>query len=213
MLLATAHPTPILVDLGGLRRRIALAPEVGASDHTSHCQSVTRVTLENAKIAAHSSYAHECCGYAQQLAAAQKRDKNPDATGSTMQNPFETDDRFAIAERLRALLFPREPFGGVGDIAESLGVRESALRASIDAESPRPRIEVLLAVIRRYGVDPTWLLTGVYDQSTHREALEDEAAAERLLSRTTLPRDGGARGSVLDVPSDRKPPLRDKRLP
>jgi len=27
-------------------------------------------------------------------------------------------------------------------------------------------------VIREYGVDPTWLLTGVYDAGTHRTAME-----------------------------------------
>ncbi len=130
-----------------------------------------------------------------------------------MQNPDKTDDRFAIAARLRALLFPREPFPTPGDVAESLGVRESALRASIEVESPHPRTEVLLAVIRRYGVDPTWILTGVYDQSTHREALEDDRATERLLSRTTLPRDGNSRSSVLDVPSDRGVESRERKFP
>ena len=120
-----------------------------------------------------------------------------------MQNPDPTD-RFAIAARLRALLFARDPQASPGAIAESLGVRESTLRASIDEVSPRPWIEVLLAVIRRHGVDPTWILTGVYDQSTHREALEDVANAKRLLLRTTLSRDSGANAGVLDVQAPRR---------
>jgi hypothetical protein len=120
-----------------------------------------------------------------------------------MQNPDPTTDRFAIAARLRALLFARDPQTTPGAIAESLGVRESALRTSIDEVSPHPWIEVLLAVIRHHGVDPTWILTGVYDQSTHREALEDQANAERLLLRTTLARDGEANSGVLDVQAPR----------
>lgn len=33
-------------------------------------------------------------------------------------------------------------------------------------------VEVLTAVIREFGVDPTWLVTGAYDAGTHRAALE-----------------------------------------
>ncbi|HEY6825366.1 MAG TPA: hypothetical protein VI259_00835 [Gemmatimonadaceae bacterium] len=118
-----------------------------------------------------------------------------------MLNPDATIDRFAVAARLRALLFARDPHANLGAIAESLGVRESMLRASIDDVSPHPWIEVLLAVVRRFGVDPTWILTGIYDQSTHREALEDEESVERMLVRTTLARDTKSRVTTLDPPS------------
>src|SRR4029079_11062416 len=113
-------------------------------------------------------------------------------------------DRFAIAARLRVLLFARDPDASPGALAESLGVRESMLRASIDEESPHPWFEVVLAVVRRFGVDPTWIMTGVYDQTTHRTVLEDEEGAERLLSRTTLAREGKPRSANYDVarPSD-----------
>jgi len=84
-------------------------------------------------------------------------------------------------------------------MAQSLGVRESTLRASIDEESPRPWVEVVLAVVRRFGVDPTWILTGVYDSATHRAALEDEANAERLLSRTMPARERKSHESAIDL--------------
>jgi lambda repressor-like predicted transcriptional regulator len=115
-----------------------------------------------------------------------------------MQNSDTTIDRSGVAARLRELLFASAP-PGTGVIAETLGVRESMLRDSIDVARPHPWIEVLLAVIRRYGVDPTWILTGRYDHATHREALEDEGSVERLLARTTLARKGEFRSSVLDV--------------
>lgn len=116
-----------------------------------------------------------------------------------MESPSTSIDRFAVAARLRALIFANDPLASPGAIAESLGVRESMLRASIDVTSPQPWVEVLLAVIRRYGVDPTWILTGVYDASTHREALENDPSIERLLARTTLARESGSRSSVLDI--------------
>jgi len=116
--------------------------------------------------------------------------------GSTMQNFGVPIDRFAIAARLRVLLFARDPDASPGALAESLGVRESMLRASIDGESPHPWLEVVLAVVRRFGVDPTWIMTGVYDQATHRTVLEDDEGAERLLSRTTLARQAKSRSTA-----------------
>ena len=55
-------------------------------------------------------------------------------------------------------------------IATRLLVDERALRDSIDEGAPQPRIEVLTAVARYYGVDPSWLVTGAYNPSTHRAA-------------------------------------------
>ena len=116
-----------------------------------------------------------------------------------MQNSDIPIDRYGVASRLRALIFANTPDASPAAIAESLGVRETMLRASIDETTPRPWVEVVLAVIRRYGVDPTWILTGDYDQATHREALEDEPAIERFLARTTLARESTTPSTVLDV--------------
>jgi hypothetical protein len=89
-------------------------------------------------------------------------------------------DRVAIAGRLRELV------GGpnrkdLGDIAERLGLEELSLRMSIDEDSPHPTVEVLAAVIKQYGIDPTWLLTGVYDASTHRSSMEDDQSTAARL--------------------------------
>jgi hypothetical protein len=116
-----------------------------------------------------------------------------------MQSADVTTDRQGIATRLRELIFAADPLASTGVIADSLAVRESMLRDSIDEVRPHPWIEVLLAVIRRFGVDPTWILTGEYDHATHREALEDEPSVERMLARTTLAREGKPRWTVLDV--------------
>jgi hypothetical protein len=83
-------------------------------------------------------------------------------------------DRTGIAARLRGLLGgPDNP--DLGDVADRLGVEELSLRTSIDELSPHPTVEVLAAVIRVYGIDPSWLLTGKYDANTHRSVMEGES--------------------------------------
>ena len=62
------------------------------------------------------------------------------------------------------------------DIARQLRVDELELRMTIDVESPRPTMDVLLAVIREYAVDPTWILTGDYDPATHRRTMDTDRA-------------------------------------
>jgi hypothetical protein len=80
-----------------------------------------------------------------------------------------------VAARLRGLLSGQ---GDVAHLAARLRVQETALRMSIDEVSPFPTMDVIIAVVREYGVDPTWLFTGEYDAGTHRAALE--AAAEEV---------------------------------
>ena len=80
-------------------------------------------------------------------------------------------DRIGVAKRLRELVGgPSSPF--LAETAARLGLEELSLRMSIDEDSPHPTVEVLAAVIREFGVDPTWLLTGNYDAATHRSAME-----------------------------------------
>lgn len=100
-----------------------------------------------------------------------------------------TVDRWRIAVRMRALLFPAIRKSGVRAVAADLDVPADSLQASIDLENPHPSVEMLMAVIRVHGVDPTWLLTGEYDLATHREALENPSSAITLLSRTSLRRE------------------------
>jgi len=93
-------------------------------------------------------------------------------------------DRTGIAARIRELLAGQNYDAN----ASRLGVSEAALRASADEDSPWPRMEVLEAAVREYGVDPTWLVTGEYDAGTHRQALEDDANIARLLATTSVER-------------------------
>jgi hypothetical protein len=68
--------------------------------------------------------------------------------------------------------------------ATLLGVDERHLRAAIKQESRLSTLKVVAAVVRVYGLDPTWVLTGNYDAATHRVALQgDSAAIDQLLSR------------------------------
>jgi hypothetical protein len=89
-------------------------------------------------------------------------------------------DRTAIAQRLRGLIAGQDN-GDLAKTAARLGVEEVSLRMSVDDLSPHPTVEVLAAVIREYGVDPHWLLTGDYDPSRHRTALENDAAVRESL--------------------------------
>jgi hypothetical protein len=85
-------------------------------------------------------------------------------------------DRHGVAARLRALLMGQDQ-GDLALAAHRLGVSELALRISIDEVSPHPALEIIMAVVRHYGVDPTWLISGEYDAGTHRHALTGDRAA------------------------------------
>lgn len=78
----------------------------------------------------------------------------------------EGSDRSAIAARARALIG-----GGAAssilEAAERLGVSDVALRVTLDPVSAHPVLDVLAGMVRIYGLDPTWLLTGEYDGWSH----------------------------------------------
>ncbi|HYC53170.1 MAG TPA: hypothetical protein VEB19_18845 [Gemmatimonadaceae bacterium] len=88
--------------------------------------------------------------------------------------------RADIASRLRSLLAGED----LAAAARRLGVDEVSLRMSVDDVSPHPTIDVLVAVVRHCAVDPSYLLTGVYDATAHRRAMDanpgaiDEAVRE-----------------------------------
>ena len=75
-----------------------------------------------------------------------------------------------IAGRIRGLIAGQAE--SLTAMAELLGVHETALRISLDDVAPYPTLEVIAAVIAKYGVDPSWLLTGEYDPEIHRRMLE-----------------------------------------
>ena len=83
-----------------------------------------------------------------------------------------TSSNTAIAARIRGLLSGQ---GDLGTLAAVLRVDEIALRISIDELSPYPTMGVIAAVVREFGVDPSWLLTGEYNPAAHREALSAKA--------------------------------------
>jgi hypothetical protein len=80
-----------------------------------------------------------------------------------------------IATRLRTLLAVGQE--ELADTARRLGVEELALRMSVDEMSPFPTLDVLVAVVAHYGVDPSYLLTGVYDAATHRQVADADVQA------------------------------------
>jgi hypothetical protein len=98
----------------------------------------------------------------------------------------QLSDRFAIAARLRAIL--AKDLDDRAATAHALGVDETSLRLSIDAESPHPTLDVLVGVIVKYGVDPSYLINGVYDRGTHLRHIDDDIeratdAVRRLMLR------------------------------
>jgi hypothetical protein len=79
-------------------------------------------------------------------------------------------DRRAIAARIRELIGPTDR--GLLETAARLKLPEAALRLAVHDTGPHPTLEVLAAIVREYGVDPSWLLYGKYDQRALERALE-----------------------------------------
>jgi len=82
-------------------------------------------------------------------------------------------DWAAVASRIRGLI-RLDKDSDVAAIAARLGVSEHSLKMSVDSRAPRPTIDVIAALVRVYGLDPSWVLTGEYDHATHRVALESD---------------------------------------
>jgi hypothetical protein len=105
-------------------------------------------------------------------------------------------DAASIAARVRGVLGGQD-HGNVAATADRLGVSELALRMTIDDVAPQPNLVVILAIIREYGVDPMWILTGEYDLATHRRAMEDDRLAtanvlQELARRSSGPMPNGS---------------------
>jgi len=96
-------------------------------------------------------------------------------------------DREGVAERIRSLIANEpDPFRA----AELLRVAPGELKSAIDPVLPFQSLAVLEAIVREYGVDPTWLITGDYDIRTHVQSVDDgpwivkSILNERLLQRS-----------------------------
>jgi hypothetical protein len=83
---------------------------------------------------------------------------------------MKDDSKAAIAARIRGLVGIQGP--SLSDTARHLRVDEVSLRMSVDELAPYPTVDVIAAVVREYGVDPTWLLTGEYDAASHRNVAD-----------------------------------------
>jgi hypothetical protein len=81
----------------------------------------------------------------------------------------------AIAERLRAVM-AKQPNALLRELADVLSLDQERLDRLI--RKPDEHIDVaflidtVAAVVGTFAVDPQWLLTGRYDASIHRHALE-----------------------------------------
>lgn len=94
----------------------------------------------------------------------------------------------AIALRIRGLIGAEDV--SVPDAAKRLRVDEISLRMSVDELAPYPTVDVIAAIVRVYGVDPTWLLTGECDVAAHRNVADKHTgelpvAIDALINRIT----------------------------
>jgi hypothetical protein len=103
--------------------------------------------------------------------------------------PLPANDPYieAIAERVRGVVLRQ--IGSDHDVmARSLGVPEHDFRSLIEDREAVVEfsilMDVLAAMVRVLGLDPHWLLTGVYDAGTHRRALELAEANGRVAEGT-----------------------------
>ncbi len=112
-------------------------------------------------------------------------------------------DWYGIAERIRGLI--RVDDGGdVRAVAARLGVDEQSLRASVDGRAPLPTPAVISALVRVYGLDPSWVLTGEYDPASHRVALEsDRVELDAFVRRLIVE---SATGPIRDDARHQSPP-------
>src|SRR4051812_17284086 len=88
-------------------------------------------------------------------------------------------DNHLVSKRIRGLIAGQDG-GNIAATAARLRVAELSLQMAVDELSPEPTAEVLLAIVRDYGVDPMWLITGEYDSATHRRAMEEDHEATAL---------------------------------
>ena len=122
--------------------------------------------------------------------------------------PNEPDPHH-VAARLRAVLEPALRSSGLTAVAARLGVSPNALRLAVDFGDPRLSSAVAVAAVRQYGLDPTWLVTGEYDNASHRESLEEPARIDRLLARAGL-RDSSGEMTPRRTSADRDLDERDR---
>ena len=70
--------------------------------------------------------------------------------------------------------------------ARYLDADPEELRGIVEEQTSHPSLELLAAIVKRFGVDACWLITGEYDWRTHARALEDDDGDERTRPRELL---------------------------
>jgi hypothetical protein len=97
-------------------------------------------------------------------------------------------DRAGFCNRLRQIFESHQL--SAENMGEWLGLDAVSIECALAGE---PTLSVIVAVVREFAVDPTWLLTGEYNAGTHRSAIDDPARAVSEVVRRTEPRtfDGG----------------------
>jgi hypothetical protein len=121
-----------------------------------------------------------------------------------------------ISERIRALIAGR--YGERrNDAAAGLGISELELTAILYGRGPTPSADrlaaILTRVVRHFGVDPSWLVTGRYDVRSHLAA---EEGADSIALRFQIHRLlSGPDWSVATHPIERadRPPVADATQP
>src|SRR6185503_13901076 len=95
-----------------------------------------------------------------------------------------------VSHRIRVLLgAPDERALSVA--AQRLNVAEASLRAMLERPLGKFDLRTIAGIVRVYGIDPMWVLTGRYDRATHHRALESTTeeigtSLEKIASDTTL---------------------------
>jgi hypothetical protein len=105
-----------------------------------------------------------------------------------------------LASRVAGLLHARFQ-GDLVAAACDLDVDPEELRRIVEGNTDTPDLNVLARLVRRFGVDVCWLMTGEYDWRSHMSLLveEDERsddANNQLILRLTERRDQPRRSDI-----------------
>lgn len=103
-----------------------------------------------------------------------------------------------LASRVAGLLQAQFK-GDLVAAARQLDVDPDALRDIVESQTDTPDLNVLAKLVKRFGVDVCWLMTGEYDWRSHMRLLEDEDDSieprNQLMLRLAERRDGRVRSS------------------
>jgi len=100
-------------------------------------------------------------------------------------------DWTGITDRIHDLV--RERYGASHALAGlDAALNHPDLRERLQSGSAMETVRGLTSVVRLYGVDPTWLVTGTFDSATHRIALDGSFSetwrlVQRLLIEESAP--------------------------